>query len=737
MMSFFSAHPPRSVQQLVTFVLRPSEYEEDPAFRETLTQVVHAGLRWGGIAALLGLVVYVGVEIVVLGRPVWWFHRPEFPGEGVALVDDLLLIFLCIGSAVLPATKCSLNRCRAWAAGGLLIGAGVFLRSDMIQGTVEIEFVALLYLLVVVAVPFRPWHVVGLGVGIEIVLVVLGIGGMFVPEPAAETVQISRFALGLGFATVLATLVSTVLYATRLAQHRERREAQETLRRSRDLLRRTQKVAGVGGWEYDPDTDTLRGTEQTVELLNLPADGDWTLNAFVQAFDADACTALRAALRRCHTQGEPFDLELPRTTADGRRQWVRTRGEVRPKEEPVPNAFQMAGTVQDVTEERELEEQLRERELWLRSITENVPDGICRSDPEEGLVYANQAFAQMFGYESPAEIRDVDPADLYANPDVQEKITRHEEHSSDAGGVEVELQRKDGTTFPGLLNRTKVLDEEGEVQYYDAIVTDITDQKEREQRLIAAKEEAEEASRLKSAMLANMSHEIRTPLTAINGFAEILEEEVVGHYADLARRILRSGERLLQTLTSLVQLSKLEAGVADLDRESVQLDRAVEETVEMLRPRAEERSMSVETEVSDPPIEGAWNEGAVDRILTNLLDNAIKFTPEGGQIRVYATETTEEGVLVVEDTGIGMSEPFQEVAFDAFKQESEGIDRAYEGAGLGLSIVQRLVQALDGTIELDSKKGKGTRCTVRLPRTQVPEEEAQASPVLHDNPPQL
>ena len=869
---------PSWFEQYATFLLRPSAFEDDDSFRRTLTQVVHAGLRWGGWSAVFGLGIYVGVEILILDRPVRWVHQTGFVGEEVALLYDLLLATLCVGAALLPAVECSLDRCRAWAAGALMTGAGVFLRSDIIHGTIQIEFVALLYLLVVVVVPFRPWQVVGIGGGIGGVFAALSMG-LFVPDAAAAAVRTLPYVPSLGFATLLATLVSAVLYVTRLVQHQERQNAQAALRRSRDLLRRTQQVVGVGGWEYDPDTDTLWGTEQTIDLLNLPASADYDRETLIQAFDPDTRAELRAALRRCVTEGEPFDREFSRSTADGRRRWVRTQGELRAAESTETGTVRVAGTVQDITQQRQLEGQLREREEWLRSITDNVPDGICRSSPEKGLVYANQAFARMFGYDDPDDMIGFDPADLYVNSEAPVESARTEEKTPDSGGLEVELQRKDGSTFSGLLNRRKVLDAEGEIQYYDAIVTDITDQKEREearrarrrkvealytatghllraqdasavaqlvhqlvaeefgctfgevlfvdgerlvsaatetpdewraslpdfevegeslaakafctgetiavptveaapnqhsydrlqalafvpvdshgvvalgsvevdgipafdqrlleilathaavvldriereQKLITAKEEAEEASRLKSALLANMSHEIRTPLTAINGFAEILIEEVEDAHADLAERIHRSGERLLNTLTSLVHLSKLEAGVADLDREPVQFGPAVEDAVAMLRSKATEKSLQVVTQLPEAPLEGRWNEWAVNRIVANLLENAIKFTPEGGQVAIRVAETRGKARLVVEDTGIGMSASFQETAFDAFQQESDGMDREYEGTGLGLSVISRLVEALDGAIELESERGEGTRVTVRLPLSSVPD----------------
>jgi signal transduction histidine kinase len=144
----------------------------------------------------------------------------------------------------------------------------------------------------------------------------------------------------------------------------------------------------------------------------------------------------------------------------------------------------------------------------------------------------------------------------------------------------------------------------------------------------------------------------------------------------------------------------------------------VHRIVDEFELQAEENGVSVHVETPDTPVETYADDTAVRRVLSNLLDNALKFTPEGGEVwvRTYADGT--ETVVDIEDTGVGIAEEALSDVFTAFKQESEGLTREYEGAGLGLSIVRELVDALGGTITLDSEKGEGTCVTVRLPRTK-------------------
>lgn len=254
---------------------------------------------------------------------------------------------------------------------------------------------------------------------------------------------------------------------------------------------------------------------------------------------------------------------------------------------------------------------------------------------------------------------------------------------------------------------------------YAALVLDRLD---REEELRDAKTEAEEAAQLKSAMLANMSHELRTPLTSITGFSEMLEENLNGDLEVFATQIHQSSQRLMDTLDSVLHLSKLEAGVHELEREELPLEEIVEDVLEMTHHRAEEKSLALTTDSPSESVVGRWNRDAVFRICRNLVDNAIKFTPEGGRVDVRVGTDNQEAVLQVEDTGIGMKPDHVMGLFEAFQQESEGLGREYEGSGLGLSIVKQLTEELEGSVEVETEKGTGTCFTIRLPKT--PEQAA-------------
>ncbi len=235
-----------------------------------------------------------------------------------------------------------------------------------------------------------------------------------------------------------------------------------------------------------------------------------------------------------------------------------------------------------------------------------------------------------------------------------------------------------------------------------------------------ARAEAEAASRAKSAMLANMSHEIRTPLTSIIGFADAIEEETQdaeGAALRFANLIGKSGRRLLNTLDGVLNLSKLEAGQMQLECTAVDIAAQAQTIAEELRPKAEDKGLRLRVDASGGPVWAHADEGGVQIVLQNLVSNAIKYT-DIGEVRIQVSREGKQAVLDVEDTGIGMDPGVVETLFDPFRQESEGLDREYEGTGLGLTVTKKAVDQMGGSIEVETEKGKGSHFTVRFTEPQ-------------------
>jgi two-component system cell cycle sensor histidine kinase PleC len=243
--------------------------------------------------------------------------------------------------------------------------------------------------------------------------------------------------------------------------------------------------------------------------------------------------------------------------------------------------------------------------------------------------------------------------------------------------------------------------------------------------LITARDEAEYANRAKSQFLAVMSHELRTPLNAIIGFSEIMFAEPYGalgdkRYKQYAQDIHNSGGHLLSIINDILDLSKIEAGQAELNEEEVDLPALIAAVRRIMQERAATAGLSFACESGEGLPWVRADRRALKQILLNLLSNAVKFTPKGGQIGVRLA-VDEDGALrvVVYDTGIGIDPQDIPRAMSAFGQVDASWSRRYEGAGLGLPISRALIRLHGGTLELESQPGAGTTATVRLPPDRV------------------
>ncbi|GAB5534951.1 MAG: ATP-binding protein [Rubricoccaceae bacterium] len=272
------------------------------------------------------------------------------------------------------------------------------------------------------------------------------------------------------------------------------------------------------------------------------------------------------------------------------------------------------------------------------------------------------------------------------------------------------LKIRKGTAFVSIAR-----DIEERRTYEQGLLQAMTLAEEARQVSEQAREEAEAAAHLKSSILANMSHEIRTPLTAILGFSEVLREEVPTDLHEFADAIHTGGHRLLNTLNDILDLSRLDADRVELAPDRFDAVAATRESVRLLAQLAQKAGIGLRFGSSAPELHVGLSSAAFDRIVTNLVGNAIKFTPTG-EVRVGLQACDDRLTLQVRDTGVGISEAFLPDLFEPFKQESNHEHRRdFEGTGLGLAITHRLVERLGGAIRVQSKKGVGSLFEVDLP----------------------
>ena len=436
-----------------------------------------------------------------------------------------------------------------------------------------------------------------------------------------------------------------------------------------------------------------------------------------------------------HREGAVRRFETRWRRVDGEIRYVRIGAHVARDAEGQPLYYE--GTVEDVTSERQAREALYRSEARFRALVQRSSDVIVVVDREARLTYVSPSVERLLGHR-PDRLLGSSIADLIHpedRPEAEAFLEASHESGPAASQIEVRFRHVDGHFV--------FAEGAGTPLYNDAAVgglvlnlRDVTERKRAQAVLLQAKRQAEEVAALKSTFLANMSHEIRTPLTAILGFADVLSEEIEDpdqqEFIDL---IARSGRRLMDTLNSVLDLARLEASRDRLAQERVDVAALVDESVKMFQPAAGERGLRLTAEIEPDAVHAAiLDEAAFARVLHNLIGNALKFT-DHGRVTVHVDGEPDgpngpEVVVRVSDTGIGIDEVFLPRVFGEFEQESSGVERTHEGAGLGLAISRQLVERMGGTIGVESRKGAGTTFTVRLRAAEAADPEGDLRPLV-------
>jgi PAS domain S-box-containing protein len=383
-------------------------------------------------------------------------------------------------------------------------------------------------------------------------------------------------------------------------------------------------------------------------------------------------------------------------------------------------------------------------ESRFRQLLEAAPDAILEVNPEGQIMLLNQAAERMFGYSSGEllglNVENLVPAAMRGGHTQHRASYANRPKTRPMGtGLELEGQRKDGSLFPVEISLSPNWID-GRLHVI-ASVRDITERKLAEDRIRSLREqytaeltsknqqlktrnlEVEQANRLKSEFLASMSHELRTPLHTIIGFSELLTEHLEGPLNEKQQRfvghILQDARHLLELINEILDISKIESGRLELKRETFDFSRCVEEVLAGIRQHATTKNITLESK------DGFQNTLYADRvrvkeILYNLLNNAVKFTPDNGSVWVESAREGDSLHVSVCDTGIGIPENEQSFIFDKFYQVEGSKSVSREGTGLGLSISKHLIELHGGTISVESRPGRGSRFKLTFPLVQAP-----------------
>ncbi len=368
--------------------------------------------------------------------------------------------------------------------------------------------------------------------------------------------------------------------------------------------------------------------------------------------------------------------------------------------------------LKEVTERKQYQFALEESEKKYRFLFNDAPDGIIHIDSKGIIINCNEYESELVGYKKEEIIGK--HLTFFENKESTNKFEKRLIDLQKKGYLEAEvfLCRNDGTVFPVWRKVSALYNDRG--TFTGAIVhtRDITQRKKTEVELINAKEKAEESDRLKTAFLKNMSHEIRTPMNSILGFTYLLDEpeltgEQLNEYVDIIRL---SGDRMLNTVNNLMDISLIESEQTTISISKTNVNKQIEKLYNFYKPEVESKGIQLHYYNSLPDDESIIETDEIKfiAILTNLINNAIKFTLEG---IIEFGYKKKDGCLLffVKDTGIGIPKNRQEAIFDRFVQADIEDEMVFEGAGLGLSISKAFIEMLGGRIWVESDEGKGSR----------------------------
>jgi PAS domain S-box-containing protein len=351
---------------------------------------------------------------------------------------------------------------------------------------------------------------------------------------------------------------------------------------------------------------------------------------------------------------------------------------------------------------------------------------IVRFDPRtQRRTYISPAVRRLYGYE-PEEAMAMSAEEIIHPDDlagVNEALARLEHDS--VAPVLYRGRRKDGGYIWVEASLTRSRDPDSGITEIVSIVRDVSERMRYERALQQAKEEADGANRAKSLFLATMSHELRTPLNAIIGFAEIMQHEVMGpvgnaQYRSYITDIQMSGTHLLQLINDILDLSKAESGMLELNEETIDLGEVIRSAARVSRASIEKAGLTANIDLMPELPLLRVDERKTRQVLFNLIGNAVKFTPAGGCIDIRGCFDPQTGMMItIADTGIGIAPENLQRVFEPFVQIDSSFSRQQPGTGLGLPAVKAIMELHGGSLELRSVVGVGTEATAIFPPERV------------------
>ncbi|EJF85730.1 PAS domain-containing sensor histidine kinase [Candidatus Bartonella washoeensis] len=499
-----------------------------------------------------------------------------------------------------------------------------------------------------------------------------------------------------------------------------------------------------GLWDWNMASGRVYWSRAMYEMLGyVPQDALLSISQITAIINPNDANFFDLAQELMSGKKKHIDINVPMRHADGHYVWMRIRAEVTEEEEP-----HLVGISYDISEQRQFAEQTAQADLRIRDAIENISESFVLWDSEGRLVMSNSKFCEYAAIPKQILQSGIQRATVEAM--ARPAISEYPLKDDGTGNLTSIRQTADGCWLKINERRTQ----DGGLVCIGTDISELKQQQEKfedsERRLFsfiqelkrargnaqqrateveklnkslqAEKERAESANKAKSEFLANMSHELRTPLNAILGFSDIMLQSTFGplgsqRYEEYMHDIYNSGTHLLTLINDILDMSKIEAGRFTLDCKNTNLEPIISEAVRTLTPQAQEKNISVTTNIA-PELHAEVDCRAMRQIFLNLISNAVKFTPSGGSIDVYAFQKKTNLVFRIKDTGVGIPQSAIKKLGQPFEQVENQFTKTHTGSGLGLAISRSLLELHKGKLEITSKEMKGTTVTITMPIQQ-------------------